>query len=123
LKPSNNNSDNNKRNAFDDVLSYINHNADDLEFKKDLSQLLDSPLFNQESLTLQYQPQVHRQQNGCKAMFMNILSTGLKYIKFTIIMFLAILINIKRGQTSFLRSSNNPYNLKNYSYYPIIVHK
>lgn len=88
--------DNASRNAFDDVLSYINDNTSDIEFRDDLSELLASPLFSH--------PQEKKQKQK-KGLFKQILSTSIKWIRLTLVMFLAVLIYLKR---------------RSYSYYPTL---
>ncbi|CEP18933.1 hypothetical protein [Parasitella parasitica] len=94
---------NHHRNAFDDVLSFLNDivasDVNDDGFIQDIYDILD-----------QQQQQQQQSQTGVTGMTASIFhvlkyfsSRGVKWIKFTIVMALAILINLKKGPNLFLR--------------------
>jgi hypothetical protein len=92
-----------ERNALDDTLSFLNHLASDTDdggFRKDILLLLEDISDNNNyDNTLLLQQKRKRCYDCCfiKRIINNLISTSWKYIRFAIILTLAILINIKEG--------------------------
>lgn len=91
------------RNALDDTLSFLNDlasDSDDGGFRQDIIQLLDTI----QPVNQQTQPKCFFQtRRTCfvKKALTNIISSSWKWIRFVLIMTLAILINLRKGPSLF----------------------
>lgn len=92
------------RNALDDTLSFLNDlasDSDDGGFRQDIIQLLDTMHHNDNSCSPTSKCQNTRRNCFVKNALTNLVSSGWKWIRFALIMTLAILINLKKGPSLF----------------------
>ncbi|KAI8986343.1 hypothetical protein BDB01DRAFT_704410, partial [Pilobolus umbonatus] len=94
-----------ERNALDDTLSFLNDlssNTDDGGFREDIYQLLNQyEHMDHDTVHWNLYQLSHHQPNDSthkrNTLFDTLVSTGWKWIKFSLVMTIAIMMNLKRG--------------------------